>query len=370
MMRRVNYKRTLLITVFVFIIVVSTLNVMWELIVLRVHGSYDNDLKVFSESLETTINGEGLFFNEIEWKAHGAWNHFGTHNSPILFLLLPVYAIWQEPLLLNVLQILFVGFGALPLFKLAREVLKDERKAFIISISYLLNPITHGIVRHDFHPCVLGVPFMFLFAYYVAKNETKRALIAALLVLSVKEDAGLFLIAYAMFEVLRKHGFRIELWFKERQAVMWALLGTAWFLISIFIVIPHFNVAHKYPYFALYEGDKSKTFAFASLKLAVFMISLALLPLRDFAYFAPIAALWLENALANRPLQGAIGWQHDYMMLPMGFIVLVYALKERDFNLKALIRLNFILMLLFSPFSPLSKLLFDKFVYNALWWLY
>ena len=317
------------------------------------YGIHDIDLQIFSESLQTTLTGQGFFFNEWEWQHWRAWSHFGTHNSPILFLLLLPYALVPSQYTLILLQDLMVTISAIVLFKFAGYILNDEKKALIVSVAFLMNPITHGIVRYDFRPDVLAMPFMFLFAYCVARNDTKKSLLAALFVVSVKEDAGLFLIAYSMFEILSKRGFAIRTWLEEKRAVGFALLGLSWILISIFLIIPHFNTSHRYIYFILYKpemGKRAFIFAVALAKLVVLFLSVAFVPLRRPAYWLPLVFLWSENAFSSRLEQAAIGFQYDYQLLPMAFIVLVYALKEYgSANPKKLLLFSFISALIFSP---------------------
>ena len=314
--------------------------------VLSTTDNYDIDLVIFSESLRTTIQGH-FFFNEWEWKTWGAWSHFGVHNSPILFLLLPTYLLYPSMYTLLVIQAFAVAFASIILFKLAQEVLNDEKKAFIVSFAYLLNPLTHGLIRYGFHPSVLGVPFMFLFAYFMEKGELKKAAIASILVLSAKEDAGLFLIAYALFMVLRKHGFKIRDWWSEKTALGFAALGAIWIVVSVFVVIPQFNIYHAYPYFQLYRTSASRYLIIALAKLFITFFSVAFVPIKP-KYSIPVIFLWLENAFSMRISQAVIGFHYDYMMLPMLFIVLIYALKEQNTKIELLLS-SAVISLLFSP---------------------
>nr|WP_240911688.1 DUF2079 domain-containing protein [Thermococcus sp. LS1] len=312
----------------------------------------DIDLFIFAESFRTTLQGEGFFFNTNEWQTFGAWSHFGVHNSPILILLLPIYALFPSYYTLIILQDLIVPISAIILFKFATEVLDDGKKALVVSVVFLMNPLLHGTIRYTFHPSVFGIPFMLLFAYYMARNELKKAFIAALFVLSVREDAGLFLIAYALFDVLRKHECNIKGWFDERHVINFAMLGLGWMAVSVFLVIPYFNIAHKYPFFGRYEITEVTLviFEISLAKLIVLLLSVAFVPLRRYAYWIPIILLWLENAIANKIQQAMIGFHYDYMVLPMTFIVLVYALKEDEtVNLRRLVFSAMISMLLFSP---------------------
>lgn len=353
--------RKLIIITLMFAILFTSYSIIRAEAWYKLHGDYGYDLEVFSESLDSTLSGRSFFFNMKEWQEFGAWSHFGAHNSPILFLLLPVYALYPSVYSLLVIQALAVAFASIILFELAREVLNDERKAFTVSLAYLLNPLTHGLIRYEFHPCVLGVPFMFLFAYYMARENIKKAFIAALFVLSVKEDAGLFLIAYAIFEVLKKHGFKVKEWFSERRAIGFGVLGAVWILTSIFVVIPQFNIHGVYPYFGLYQTTSAGYFIIALVKLFVAFLSVAFIPVRP-RYSLPVVLLWLENAFSTRLSQVIIGFQYDYIMVPMLFIVLIYALREQRTTIKLLLASSTLTTLLFSPlWSP-----FDLFPIVAL----
>jgi len=319
----------------------------------RCYGNYGYDLSVFSESLNSTLNGRGFLFNTREWQDHGAWSHFGTHNSPILFLLLLPYAVHPSVHTLLIIQALAVSLAALVLFEFSREVLKSEKSALAILAAYLFNPLTHGVIAYEFHPCVLGVPFMFLYAYFMERGELRKATLAALLILSVKEDAGLFLIAYSVMRVLQKWEFKIRGWFRDKVAVSFAALGLVWILFSVFIVIPHFNLLHRYPYFAdAYSfpwTSRTRVFSVATLKLLIALMSTGFVMKPK--YLPPLLLLWMENSLSTRFTQATIGYQYDYMFLPLLFIVVTYS--GRDWNqttlLKILIVSSVISMFLFSP---------------------
>ena len=269
-------------------------------------------------------------------------------------MLLPVYALYPSVYSLLVIQAIAVASASIILFGLARGVLNDKRKAFIVSLAYLLNPLSHGLIRYEFHPAVLGVPFMFLFAYFMEKGELKKAAIASILVLSVKEDAGLFLIAYALFIVLQKRGSKIRDWWREKAALGFAALGAVWIVVSVLVIIPSFNVHHSYPYFQLYQTS-NKYLTIALTKLFVAFLSVAFIPIRP-KYSLPVVILWLENALALRLSQAVIGFQYDYMMLPMLFIVLVYALKETRQKTSLLIALATLTTLMFSPMLSVARI--------------
>ncbi|WP_297506644.1 DUF2079 domain-containing protein [Thermococcus sp.] len=323
------------------------------------------DLGIFMQSLWTTVHGEGFFFNTAEWQDVGTYSHFGVHNSPILFILLPIYRLLPRAEVLLVLQSIAVAAGALTLFRLARLML-DEKRAFYISLMYLLNPLVQGLNFFDFHPVTIAVPFIFLLPYYIERKLYLRAILVAFLVLSVKEDSGLILISIALMYVFREYGLKLLVnprrWRntvgEEKFILLLLVMGVLWIAISIFLVIPHFN-GGRYPYFSddtlrRYGGkvypDKIAVYSLAAL------LSTAFLPLLNPKLFSASLFLWLELFLSNCPTMLIIGTQYPYMLAPMLFIISVYNLRYLNeekprfrFNLKALVTVSLVSMLLFSP---------------------
>jgi uncharacterized membrane protein len=331
------------------------------------------DLGIFMQSLWTTANGEGFFFNTGEWLDLGVSSHFGVHNQPILILLVPLYRLFPYAETLLLIQTFALGFAAYPLFLLTKTISNSEKKALFISLLYLLNPGVHGINAFDFHPVSLAVPFIFLTAYFIEKKATIKALISSLVVLSVKEDAGLALISLGLFFLLKDYELRDfirvnslrDILQKEKLPVALIVIGTLWILISVFIIIPHFN-PHGYPYFSsstklgsVYYGSMTWKWG-ERLNLAlgytlILLASVVFLPLIRPRWFLSTLPLWAENLLSNKITQLIIGYQYTYMLVPVMLVISGYVLAELNlkrisfFTLKKALIFTVIVSLLFSP---------------------
>lgn len=367
-----NYHRYVMLAVVTYIIFFSIYSILR-------HCSYFSaayDLGIFVQSLWTTAFGKGLFFNTPEWQDLNVTTHFGVHNQPILFLIVPLYLLFPTPVLLLVLQSIALGTGALTLFKLAKFVLNDDRKAFYMSVIYLMNPLIHGINRMDFHPVSLAVPFMFLLPLYIEKRSYLKAILVALIVLSVKEDSGLFLISLAILGILVKNeGIKTAIkkltesprGFMEKNKIELILLvsGLAWILLSL-AIISHFS--QDYPYIGgrlhRYDGtiyiDKIVVFTLISL------FSVAFIPLLNIGYAVASLPLWLELWTSSYKLMLKVGYPYPYMLVPMLFVISIYILREIensslkitkapgqehhfDLTLKHALGLALVSMILFSP---------------------
>jgi len=160
-------------------------------------GSYA-DLAVFIQACHTTIFDGKLFYYTYELWLNLSGLYFGVHFSPILFLILPVYAVFPSALSLLIFQSFLLALGALPLYMLSARLLKSKSIAFILVITYLLYPALHGANWFDFHPQAF-IPFLVLSAHYFATKESwKIYTIFVILALMIEEHMPYIMILLAI----------------------------------------------------------------------------------------------------------------------------------------------------------------------------
>ncbi len=296
--------------------------------------SLGTDLGIFTQAFWNTIHGNGVFYNNIEWQLHdGVKTHFGVHNSPILFLLLPAYYLVPKPQTLLFLQTLVIALSAYPLYMLARVLLKTERWAVLFTFLYIFNPALHGINLYDFHAVPFAIPFIFLTAYYIEKKQLKMAFLSSLFILSVKEDAGLAVLSLGLFYLLKDNSlfssFTYRMLDKYQKFYLFLIsIAIIWIFLSIKFIIPHF-AQRGYEYTKLYETFcptyiPKKTLFFLSVNLSMGM----LLFLRP-KYFLLLTFIpWIEMLASCRWEMFVIGTQYPYMVIPLSFIGILYAVQN------------------------------------------
>jgi uncharacterized membrane protein len=148
----------------------------------------------------------------VPGRVRGWQSHFAVHFTPILILLLPLYALFPGPLTLIYLELISIALSAYFLYRIAEHGLPD-RPAFhaAIVIVYLLYRQLIIAVMHDFH-FELFFPALFFGAHYflAIKRNYKLALLFICLALLVKEDIGIYLFFYGLFAIFklkeRKYG--------------------------------------------------------------------------------------------------------------------------------------------------------------------
>ncbi|MGC8781830.1 MAG: DUF2079 domain-containing protein, partial [Anaerolineae bacterium] len=160
-----------------------------------------------------------------------AIDYLGDHFSPILFLLAPIYALFQDARTLLVLQSVFLAAGAVPLYLLAREKTHSALLGLTLALGYLLYPALHGVNLRDFHQIALICAPLLAAFYFLERGRTVPFLVALGLALLVKEEAALTVAAVGAYLFLGKQRYRLA------AAVL--LAGLAYFAFAVGWAMPH-----------------------------------------------------------------------------------------------------------------------------------
>jgi len=165
-------------------------------------SSYAADLGVFTQSFHTTLYDGRLFYYTLEQWINPSGCYFGVHFSPILFSLLPIYALWPAAESLLVSQSFLLALGGLPLYLLAVHHLRDKRTALGILAAYLLYVPLQGTNWFDFHPQIF-IPLLFCSAHYFAIKESwKLYFLAVLLGLMIEEHLVYMIFLLALYYLM------------------------------------------------------------------------------------------------------------------------------------------------------------------------
>ena len=126
-------------------------------------------------------------------------SHFAVHISPILYLLVPFYALAPNPETLQVLQILVVASGVIPLNLIMRKHAFHPNLRVFFSALYAFLPALNGSNMYDFHEnCCLAPLLLWLF-YAIERKNLAGLIVSGILLLSVKEDASYYLLLIGLW---------------------------------------------------------------------------------------------------------------------------------------------------------------------------
>ena len=129
-------------------------------------------------------------------------SHFGVHFSPFYYLLLPVYLIFRSPICLFYIQSGAVAAGVFAVYLIGRRMRFSGKMTLAFELIYLFYPCLFLGTFYDFHENkFLTVVILFLF-YFIISDKTLMTFVFSLMLLSIKEDAAIYLIAIALFVMI------------------------------------------------------------------------------------------------------------------------------------------------------------------------
>lgn len=131
-------------------------------------------------------------------------SHFGVHFSPIFYLFLPGYYIFRSPIYLFYVQSASVAAGIFAIYLIAGKLKLSGKLTVALELIYAFYPCLFNGTFYDFHENkFLTTIILFLFYFIISKN-TVWEFVFAFLLLSVKEDAAIYLIVIALFVCINR----------------------------------------------------------------------------------------------------------------------------------------------------------------------
>jgi uncharacterized membrane protein len=213
--------------------------------------SHAFDLGNMDQAVWNTLHGAPLRFTDMvtpgEIAAHPSGAHILTnrlaiHVEPLLLLLAPLYLVHPAPSTLLVAQAAIVATGAIPAYLLARSLLGRPLVSLAFPLAYVLHPSLQNALLDDFHAVTLSAAFLLWAMYWLYADSMPGFWAATVLALATKEEIGL-LVALLGVALLLRH---------RVQGALAIALGTAWFVVLVAVIIPHFNPGGRSPYLARY----------------------------------------------------------------------------------------------------------------------
>lgn len=167
------------------------------------------------------------------------------HVDPILVLLAPLWMIWPSPLLLAAVQVVACALGALPVFWLGRHHLHSEKAAALMALVYLSYPWLAWTASDAMHPVTLAIPLFLYAIWFLETGKLGRFALFAVLVMATGELMGLSVAALGIWFALARG--------RRAAGVVTAVLGVAWSVVAVEVVVPAF-LGHHSVYYAQYDA--------------------------------------------------------------------------------------------------------------------
>lgn len=356
-------------------------------------NTYGWDLGIFNQAFWTTLHNGKFFYYTAELIANPSGSFFGVHFSPILFLLLPVYALYPARQTLLVVQSLVLALGVVPLYKLVMHVLKSRFASLVFVLVYLMYPPLQGINWFDFHVQAFLPVFFFSAVYFLEKQNWKGYFLFIILSLMCEEHVALIVLFIgplvalkykdSLLPALKSKNFRNTIFLvsvaTSALAVFWYLM-TIWVRNAFFPIDPVFSAAFKgsmdwsvlgvqdpimIPLYVLLNPAKA-IIAFGYdflMKIGYLLLlfgPLALGSFRAAKYLLPAIPWFIYALLSNYVPYYSILYQYPAYVIAFIFIAAVYSIKRDWIHNPKLARKYLIAILLCclaasiiaSPLSP------------------
>ncbi len=359
--------------------------------------TYAWDLGIFNQSFWTTLHNGKLFYSTVELLVNPSGNFFGIHFSPIIFIVLPFYALYPSPQLLLVLQSFVLALGALPLYKLAKHVGKHRTFALSFVFAYLLYPPLQGINSFDFHVQSFLPLFLLSVFYFFETQNWKPYFLFIFLSLMVEEHAAMIIAFVGLFAILQ-HRTHLLNEFKNKNlkdtlllvsfltiasAVLWYVL-TNLFHNAFFPVnqtfISTFKAASDWrilgtedpiaiPFYVfLHPANAMAALSYDSALKVSYLVSLfgpvAFMSFFKVRYLLPTVPWFVYALFSNYQPYYLIFFQYPAYVIAFIFIAAIYGLSRGGTNLRTLekrlailLTFSFVAYLLVSPFGPTVAIL-------------
>ncbi len=242
--------------------------------------------------------------------------HTYYHANNILFLLAPLWRIFQSPWVLILSYGPIAALAALPLYAFARERFRDPLPALFTAVLYFNYRYLQNVMRMNFSVEIFYP--LFIFSAVAAAHKSKWTLYypAVFLGLCVKEDSFLYFMAIGLLTAFLKPkaGTRVPNW---AHGIMTIVLSISYYLALTHLFIPwtgndilhrDFNnfkgfgnsqqavilnlLTHPHLLFDIFFGDPEKIKTYWNL-----LFRLGFMPLltpAGFLIFAPLFPLFLH----------------------------------------------------------------------------
>ncbi|OGH24929.1 MAG: hypothetical protein A3B47_02370 [Candidatus Levybacteria bacterium RIFCSPLOWO2_01_FULL_39_24] len=303
---------------------------------------YDNfyagryDLGNMDQTVWNTINGR-IFQTSNE---NGVIiSRLSAHADFLLILISPFYLLWSSPKTLLLLQTAVLGLGAIFIFLIAKEILKNKNLALIFGFLFLMNPLMQFSNLYDFHAVTFATTLLLSSFYFLIKK--KYFLLTILLALSgiAKEEIWI---------ITSFFGFPLLL---QKTKIKLLGLGIIVFSLAIFVYLVNYAIPQNLrgQHFALaYFSDFGDTSTQVVLNILLSPQKLFLtifnvnglsylfklfLPLGFISFLNPFTLIFsvpslLINLLSNNSQLREIYYQYTSTITPFIFISGIHGVKQ------------------------------------------
>ncbi|GIW62519.1 MAG: hypothetical protein KatS3mg090_0345 [Patescibacteria group bacterium] len=249
-----------------------------------------------------------------------------VHFDLILVPLSIFYFVYPYPETLLVIQSFLLGFSALFIYLIAKEVLGIKQYAVLIAFVYLFYYPVHFINLFDFHGVALAVFFLVSAYYFYLKSEfrlTKTVLILLVLSALTKENIILLVSVFCFYAFLKS---------KDKSNLIAGLVFLVLFVLVVKIIMPYsargeFFGGQFYSYSV--KDNIDRLFSNQSLNYINDVFSpLLFVPFLSLFNLLPALTEFLKNLLSEKGAMRNLYFHYLSGSLAFLFISFIFGLRQ------------------------------------------
>jgi len=264
------------------------------------------------------------------------------HFVPLYYLIALFYKIFPHIYTYYFIMCFLYGFASIIIYLLAKNILKDEKTAFLISLVYLLFPPLHYAALGGMNPRNFVLPlFLFMF-YYQNLRKFVPYLIFMILACFSMEDIPVYVFAFGLYQLLKKYPKK---WWLSTLTFSGIYFVIAVYMTNVFSRMDNVTnftsiYTENYNYINLNSVKSIITtvftdpgyivqtvFTWSKMRFFVMlMVPVLLLPLFSMELYIGMVIMFFEIGLP----EGFFNENAYYaaVMIPFVFVSLIYTLKK------------------------------------------
>jgi uncharacterized membrane protein len=184
----------------------------------------------FEQALWNT--SEGRFMEQSDFAY--STSAFAVDWMPILTLFVPLYWLLPSPHTLFFIETVILALGALPVFWLARDKLKNRPVALAFAAAYLLNPTLEYFNLLPFNLRAPGLVCLLYAFYFFERKATWRFALFALLAIATRTEVSLVIAMFGLYGLLNRRRIPLKLWLPP------LVLAPTYFVVIFSFILPAF----------------------------------------------------------------------------------------------------------------------------------
>lgn len=248
----------------------------------------------------------------------------GDHFSPITAVFGVGWRMWPDPRSLLIIQALCLA-AAVGVVTAAAVRSLGNSGGMLVGIGLAAGQQVAGAVGFDVHEVCFAVPLLACLCLGVRDHRWRLVLWVSVVLLLVKEDFGLTVLAVAAVWWWRYR--------ERRHAIQLAVTGLAGFLLANSVIM-WLNPQHSSPYLQFFVGHGPTAGPSPSLSLvtrlaalSLFMLSAGIVGLRSsLAWLAVPTLAW--RLLSSNPLYWSTHLHYDVVLAPVAAVALIEVLSR------------------------------------------